>query len=137
MFHTRIQVQKGQIYMVEVREETELKTMKDLCNFVKKEIDGNKCKECEDKICQAMAKFPEAPEPQNLWGIFLEKEGNHRKAMRHFRASLDLSPTYRPANQNLQLFGELFCPNKLFAFMEEDCIRLENDEVKAHVERIY
>lgn len=123
--------------MIEIREEKELKMMKDLCQFVKNEIDGNKYKECEVKICKAMAEFPEAPEPQNLWGIFLEKRGNHRKALRHFRASLDLSPTYRPANQNLRLFGALFYSKKLFAFMDEDCIHLESDEKKAHVERIY
>ena len=123
--------------MLEVRNEVEMQSMKELCEFFRSEIDGDKYKECEEKICLAMSQFPDAPEPHNLLGILLEKMGRHTKAMRHFRASLDLAPTYRPASQNLRLFGELFCSMRLCAFTEEDCITMDSDEVKAHVERIF
>ena len=43
--------------MVEVRERVELQSMKELCEFVKAEIDGDKYKECERRICRAMAEF--------------------------------------------------------------------------------
>lgn len=123
--------------MLERREENEMKSMKELCEYVREQIDGDQYKECERRICLAMAQFPDAPEPHNLFGILAEKMGRHSSAMRHFRASLDLAPTYRPASQNLRLFGELFCSMKLCAYSEEDCIPLESDERKAHVERIF
>ena len=123
--------------MLELREENEMKTMRELCHFVKAELDHDKYKECENRICKAMAQFPDAPEPHNLFGILAEKKGRHASAMRHFRASLDLMPTYKPASQNLRLFGELFCSMRLCAYDEEDCIPMESDEAKAHVERIF
>ena len=77
--------------------------------------------ECEKVIYKAMYKYPHAAEPHNLLGIFLEKTGDHIEAMRHFRAACDLEPTYKPAEQNLIVFGT-FCPGrKVCAFNIKDC----------------
>ena len=79
-------------------------------------------KECEKAIYNAMYKYPHAAAPHNLLGIYLEKTGDHIEAMRHFRAACDLDPTYRPAEQNLIVFGT-FCPGrKVCAFNLKDCL---------------
>lgn len=123
--------------MLEVRNEIELHSMQELIEFVRNQLECNQYIQCEKKITEAMARYPNAPEPHNLFGIYLERKGMHSLAMRHFRVSLDLLPTYRPASQNLRLFGELFCSKRMCAYCEADCIELDSDEVKAHVERIF
>ena len=95
--------------------------LKSLCDMVRR-----LCEECEyEKCCQliykAMEEHPHAAQPHNLLGIFLEKTGDHIEAMRHFRAACDLEPTYKPAEQNLIVFGT-FCPGrKVCAFTANDC----------------
>ena len=124
-------------FMLELREDLELKEMNELCQFVKERLGSNEYKVCEERICQAMALYPSAPEPHNLFGIIAQMKGCHSLAMKHFRVALDLLPTYRPASQNLRIFGELFGSIRLYAFSEVDCLPVESDERKAHVERIF
>ena len=86
--------------------------------------------ECEKIIYKAMYKYPHAAQPHNLLGIFLEKTGDHIEAMRHFRAACDLEPTYKPAEQNLIVFGT-FCPGrKVCAFTLKDCEPVKTDKKK-------
>lgn len=75
---------------------------------------------CEALIFDAMAKYPHAPEPHNLIGIVLEKQGDHPMAMKHFRAAWALDPHYLPARQNLENFGTFFSSGT-YAFDESDC----------------
>lgn len=74
---------------------------------------------CEKLICEAMEKFPHAPQPHNLFGILLEKLGDHPSAMKHFRAAWALDPTYLPANHNLHTYGSFFSQGRC-AFDEDD-----------------
>ena len=71
-------------------------------------------------ICQAMGEFPNAPEPHNLLGIVMEKEGDHAGAMKHFRAAYALDPTYLPARQNLDHYGTFYSRGGC-AYDESDC----------------
>ena len=71
-------------------------------------------------ICQAMGQFPNAPQPHNLLGIVMEKEGDHASAMRHFRAAYALDPTYLPARQNLDHYGTFYSRGGC-AYDESDC----------------
>lgn len=75
---------------------------------------------CEKLICDAMSKYPHAPEPHNLLGILLEKQGDHLRAMKHFRASWALDPSYRPVRQNLDSYAS-FRACGPSAYDESDC----------------
>ena len=95
--------------------------MNELSEKVRAHLKEGRFNECETLIYNAMYKYPHAAAPHNLLGIYLEKTGDHIEAMRHFRAACDLEPTYRPAEQNLIMFGT-FCPGKkICAFTLKDC----------------
>ncbi|OYP11716.1 hypothetical protein CG709_08570 [Lachnotalea glycerini] len=67
---------------------------------------------------------PHAPEPHNLMGMILEWQGDHLLAMKHFRASWDLDPSYLPARHNLDVYGSFFS-RRMGAYDESDCPALE------------
>ena len=56
---------------------------------------------CLEFIRQAMYFYPESPEPHHLLGLMRRAQGNRVQAMKHFRAALDLDPTFTPARQDL------------------------------------
>lgn len=76
-----------------------------LCNSVRELMYMGNYRECEYFISQAMQKYPHAPEPHNLFGLLLEKLGDHIDAMKHFRAAWALDSSYLPARKNLDSFG--------------------------------
>ena len=90
--------------------------MKNLSICVEKFIKEYKYKECEEMISYTMYLHPHNPEPHNLLGILMEKRGDHVLAMKHFRVSLDLDPTYKPAQKNLEVFGTFFASKKNFCY---------------------
>ena len=69
--------------------------LQELCAAVRKYSTARDYQKCAAMICKAMGEFPNAPQPHNLFGIVLEKEGDHVGAMKHFRAAYALDPTYR------------------------------------------
>ena len=75
---------------------------------------------CTDGYLWGMGEFPNAPEPHNLLGIVMEKEGDHAGAMRHFRAAYALDPTCLPARQNLDHYGTFYSRGGC-AYDESDC----------------
>lgn len=94
--------------------------LQELCAAVRKYSADHDYQKCAAMICKAMGEFPSAPQPHNLFGIVLEKEGDHAGAMKHFRAAYALDPTYLPARQNLEVFGTFYSCGKC-AFDESDC----------------
>jgi lipoprotein NlpI len=93
----------------------------ELCNKARVLIKNWELNECEKLLCDAMGKYPHMPEPNNLLGILMEKQGDHVLAMKHFRAAWALDPTYRPARQNLESYSS-FSPVETVAFDENDCL---------------
>lgn len=93
-----------------------------LCDRVKDYISRNAYKECTEDICYAMYLHPDAPEPHNLMGILMEKQRNHTGAMKHFRAALDLDPTYLPAQENLMDYARFDIPFPRCRFCYADCL---------------
>ena len=91
-----------------------------LCDTVRTVAQSKNYQKCEVLIFEAMKKHPHSPEPHNLLGIILEKQGNHRLAMKHFRAAAALDPSYLPARQNLTNFGTFFSSGR-YAFDDGDC----------------
>lgn len=82
--------------------------LESLCELVRAFVDENDYEACIPPICHAMKKYPHAPHPHNLFGIVLEKMGDHVSAMKHFRAAWALDPTYIPATHNLHTYGTFF-----------------------------
>ena len=91
-----------------------------LCGDVRTLIQKRDHETCERELRSAMAKYPHAPQPHNLYGILLESMGDHPAAMKHFRAAWALDPTYRPARQNLELYGTFYSRGRC-AYDESDC----------------
>jgi len=86
---------------------TDKKEVKALCQRVRTLYEKERYDDCIVLIKEGMARFPNAAEPQNLMGIIYEVLGNHRMAMKHFRAAVALDGTYAPARENLEVFGHL------------------------------
>lgn len=99
-----------------------------LCDTIRAFVGERKYRECEALIFDAMKKYPHAPEPHNLIGVLLEKQGDHLTAMKHFRAAWALDPTYLPARQNLDSFGTFFSRGQ-YALDESDCPEKAQDEL--------
>ena len=91
-----------------------------LCNRVKEYLGRGKYKECMQDICYSMYLYPDAPEPHNLMGILLKKQKNHTGAIKHFRAALDLDPSYLPARENMMDYarGGSSIPECRFCFAD-------------------
>ena len=98
--------------------------LQELCSAVRKYTAARNYPKCAAMISEAMKEFPNAPEPHNLLGIVLEKEGDHAGAMKHFRAAYALDPNYIPARQNLETYGTFYAGGKC-AFDESDCPKRE------------
>lgn len=100
-----------------------------LCSEVRNMVTQGKLDPCLDRIRNAMAACPDAPQPHNLLGIVLEKQGRHTEAMRHFRAAWALDPTYIPAEQNLETYATFYSGGRC-AFDESDCRRGQPQEAR-------
>lgn len=98
----------------------EKKEMHTLCEDIRVLVAERNWNESERQISNAMKDYPHAAEPHNLYGIILEKEGNHIGAMKHFRAAWALDPTFVPARYNLEQYGSFFKRGEC-AFVEADC----------------
>lgn len=94
-----------------------------LCIQVKEQLKAEHFRECRDIITLSMGLYPDAPEPHNFYGILLEERGMHTLAMKHFRASADLDPTYMPAIYNMEACGSFYSDDRSLAFDREDCLK--------------
>lgn len=90
-----------------------------LCASVRELVSNGEYENSISLICKAMEEHPHAAQPHNLFGIVLEKKGDHTLAMKHFRAAWALDPTYIPASYNLNIYGT-FCSGGKCAFDESD-----------------
>ena len=97
-----------------------------LCSHVRQSVTLGSFDDCIAEVRNAMAEYPDAPQPHNLLGIILEKQGNHPSAMRHFRAAWALDPTYAPAEANLKTYATFYSRGQS-AYDESDC-KLEASE---------
>lgn len=79
-----------------------------LSEKVRRLINAYDMEETREMICEAMKEYPDAAQPHNLLGILMETQGNHVSAMKHFRAAWVLDPTFLPARENMENFGQLF-----------------------------
>ncbi len=82
--------------------ESEVKSFKDYLEYSKKCIFEKKYEKAKEYLKKAISEALEAPEPQNLLGVLAEFESDLLAAGRHYRAALELDPTYKPAIENLE-----------------------------------
>src|SRR4030042_2142729 len=82
--------------------ESEVKSFKDYLEYSKKCIFEKNYEKAKEYLKKAISEDLEAPEPQNLLGVLAEFEGDLLAAGRHYRAALELDPTYKPAIENLE-----------------------------------
>ena len=95
--------------------------LRTLCVDIRELVGAGKLDEAQAYAGSAMAVFPDAPQPHNLYAIVLEEKGNHIQAMKHFRAAWTLDPSYLPARHNIEQF-DTFAGESKFAFDEADCM---------------
>ena len=114
--------------MVETND-TKSKKMHSLCSSVKELIHMGNYQSAFQMVYEAMAQFPDNPEPHNLLGILQEKSGQHDLAIKHFRVAWVLDPSYQPANQNIANFGD-FYPREKYAYDEDDCPKKKKSKYK-------
>lgn len=100
-----------------------------LCNTVRELVHTNNIELCYSMVAEAMGQHPHSPEPHNLFGILLEREGDHISAMKHFRAAWALDPAYLPARCNLDRFGAFNAKGEP-AFDNSDCPESEETNQK-------
>lgn len=115
--------------MMNTNIDTKTAELSALSDAVRELIRQKKFSESEEQITRAMGKFPHAPHPHNLMGILLENEGDHPAAMKHFRASWDLDPTYLPARYNLNQFADILCGERRYAYDEADSLQDHKGEL--------
>lgn len=80
------------------------KYVKDAANYLK----IKKYEEAYELIMKAIYKDPNAPEPQNLLGIWYECKGSNDLARKHYRVAYVLNPLYKPSSVNLERVSTLF-----------------------------
>lgn len=114
-----IEKEKGALKMKGKILNKKLSEIDELCNSVRHLVNNERYEESIKIICEAMKKYPHAPQPHNLLGIVLEKKDDHLTAMKHFRAALALDPTYIPTSHNLNVYGTFFSDGRI-AFDETD-----------------
>lgn len=84
------------------------KDLKILCVSVRGLVEKGEFIIAREMIRDAMSKYPHAPQPHNLLGILLQKTGEIRMALNHFRVAWCLDPTYAPAEHNISVFSSFF-----------------------------
>lgn len=84
-----------------------------LLNNAINKLQNYKYEESYKYIMDAIKEDPNAPEPQNLLGIWYEFKGNKELARKHYRIAYVLKPTYKPASVNLERVSSLFSGNDI------------------------
>lgn len=92
----------------EALNETNINTYEDYLEFSKKFILEGNYEKSEEYLRKAIAQNMSMPEPHNLLGAIYELKGDILQAKKHYRAALDLDPTYIPAKENLHRSSSLF-----------------------------
>lgn len=108
----------------------EYKTLEKLSETIKQNIDNREL--CKKLIMEALIKYPDAPQPQNLLGILAEYNHDQILAMKHYRASWALASNYRPAKENIDRLVDMHYSNHYF-FTDCDCDNVEKNTRLNHI----
>ena len=78
-------------------------------------------------IVNALSMNPNAPEPQNLLGIWYEFKGNEDLARKHYRAAYALDSTYKPASKNLERVCTFYALPDMTIDFGDEILLIKND----------
>lgn len=104
---------------MDMQDRTDIEVQK-YCDIIRKLLLQRAYDECERRTVRMLERFPHSPDPHNLYGVLLEKRGEHLLALKHFRAALSLDPSHAPAIHNLETYATLFSHGS-YAIDESDC----------------
>jgi DNA-binding response OmpR family regulator len=91
-------------------------SFEDLIEYSKKCIIDKEFSKAKEYLKRAITENLDSPEPHNLLGILAEYEKDLSTARKHYRAALDLDPTYKPANENLERTSRLKYTKEIIRF---------------------
>ena len=83
--------------------------------------------DCLEKVKDALKRYPDAPQPQNLLGILAEIREDKVLAMKHYRAAWALAPYYRPSRKNIDRVVDMHY-HRHYYFCDEDVDEIENEK---------
>jgi len=106
-------------------EEKEIHSFNEYLQFSKKCIIDKDLKKAKEYLKKAMVENTESPEPQNLLGIIYEYEGDLLTAGKHYRAALELDPTYKPSQENLERITLFKYSKEGIKFGDEEKVKRE------------
>jgi CheY-like chemotaxis protein len=73
-----------------------------LIELTKRHISDRRFIDARDTAKRAISVDPTQPEAYNLLGVIFEISNERLEALKFYRASLDIDPTYKPASANLE-----------------------------------
>ncbi|MGC9367431.1 MAG: response regulator [bacterium] len=82
--------------------EEEVNTYPDLIELAKRHITDRSFNKAQEVVKKAMSLKPDKPEAFNLLGALFEIQNKNSEALKFYRVALDIDPTYKPAQTNLQ-----------------------------------
>ena len=86
--------------------EDKLSGFDDFMEYAKNCILNKDFDKAEIYLKKAIAENMDSAEPHNLLGVLIESKGDNLLAAKHYRAALDLDPTYQPAQKNLERISQ-------------------------------
>lgn len=89
-----------------------------LIELCKRHITDSRLEEAKAAARKALAKDPGKPEAYNLLGAFLECRGDRIEAQKFYRAALEIDPSFKPAQANLERTGSLMKHGKIELWSE-------------------
>lgn len=100
--------------------ENNQKELNELIQNVKAIVLTNEYESALELIRRAMQDYPHCAIPHNLMGIVMEKQGEKKLAMAHYRAAYSLESIYLPARCNMERMASMN-HKTTYAFDEDDC----------------
>lgn len=91
-----------QIMDREQLEESKVSDYDSRLQLAKRSISDRRLDGAMEHVRKAIGRDPSRPEGFNLLGALQEMEGDCASALKNYRAALDLDPSYRPAQENLE-----------------------------------
>ena len=87
--------------------EGKLKSFEDFIEYAKICILKKDYEKAITNLIKSIAENMDSAEPHNLLGVLAESKNDILLAIKHYKAALDLEPTYKPAQKNLERISQL------------------------------
>lgn len=99
---TEIRELVNQVALRETLDESKADDYPSLIEICKRHVTDGHIELARETAKKAIAKDPAKPEAYNLLGAFIEIRGDWLEAQKFYRAALDIDPSFKPAQANLE-----------------------------------